>query len=363
MTNHDTTNVDGHFDRSTNLIPLLESFTSFAELPAMTVGDYKKLTFRKRNEFDDLRVSRLTDSIAGGIIVKTPALSELLLELRRAARFASRPIGRTSVVLTGEPTAGKTTASFYAMVEAFGRHVNRHPEWKALGHMPLVYVEVPEKCTAKSLMGRFLLYLGLPFTERMTLEERTQLVTEHLVRSRTSFMVIDEMQNTATRGEGRSETQQAIKNLMNVVPATPLYVGWNLEQKLLAGDSVGAQFASRSSMVRLDSLGARTTNERALWGGVVKTFESKLGLLNQTPLALLEDAEYLWQRTRGSLAALSRLLTTVTLDLIEDGDPEAEFITRERLDAVRLDLTTTLSFDRASDLAATTTKSAVKNAA
>jgi len=361
MNIHEPNVSDGHFDRAAHLIPLLETFVS-PEVPTTTLETYKALEPRARKVFDDARYARLTGAVAGGIVVKTPTLNELLLEIRRAARLATRPIGRTSVILSGPPATGKTTASFYAMVEGFTRHAHRYPEWKSLGHVPVVYVEVPSDCTAKNLMGRFLRYLGLPYSSRTTLEERTQMVTDHLVHKRTSLVVIDEMQNLARDSQGHSAAQQAIKNLMNAVPAVPLYAGWNLDRTLLAGDSLGAQFASRSTLVRLDKLGSRTAKERALWGGVINVFEEKLGLLNQEPRSLLMEADYLWERTRGSLGALSRLLTTVALDLIEDGDPDAEFITREHLESVNLDMASALDEFRARELEGSAQK-ATANAA
>lgn len=352
----------GHFDHAARLTPLLQSYSS-PETPEMTLKAYRDLDANERAAYDDYRCARLSSSIAGGIVVKTPALHDLLLELRRASRMATRPIGRTGVILTGPPTAGKTTASFYAMVEGFARHVARNSDWEQLGHVPVVYIEVPPQCTAKSLMGRFLEYLGLPYSSRTTLEERTQLVTGHLVRRKTSLVVIDEMQNLARDNRGHSEALQAIKNLMNAVPAVPLYVGWNLDTTLLASDNLGSQFASRATLVRLGKLGAGTSDERRLWGGVVSVFESKLGLLNQEPKALLQEADYLWTRTRGSLGALARLLTTVALDLIEEGDPEAETITRDRLDSVRLDMNSALEELRAHELEARAKKKVSSRAA
>lgn len=347
--------AEGHFDRAAHLLPLLETFC-LPDVSDTTLADYKAMKPKNRHAYDEARIERLSGTVSGGIVVKTPALDQLLLELRRAARFATRPIGRTSVILTGPPAAGKTTAALYAMVEGFNRHARRHPDWKQLGHVPVVYIEVPSDCTAKNLLGRFLRYLGLPFTSRTTLEERTQMVTDHLVHGHTSLVVIDEMQNLARDSQGHSAAQQAIKNLMNAVPAVPLYAGWNLDRTLLAGDSLGAQFASRSTLVRLDKLGNRTPAEHKLWGGVLRVFEAKLGLLNQEPLSLLMESDYLWERTRGSLGALSRLLSTVALDLIEDGDPDAEFITREHLDTVNLDMTSSLDELRARELAATAKK-------
>lgn len=332
----------GHFDRERTLLPLLESYET-PQPEAMTLEEFTALDAAAKAAFNDRRVDR----IAGNTDILTPDLKDLLREVRRASLRMSRAVGRTSVMVSGPPTAGKTTAAKHVMVDALRRHERQHPEWRTLGHSPIVYVETPSSCTPKNLMGRFLTFLGIRFTAHTTVEERTKLVTDALIRRRTSLIVIDEMQNMAFTGRGHSETQQATKNLMNAVPAVPLYLGFNLEQKLHSDKGLGEQFAARSTLVRLNHFGRDTADERKLWGAIVYAFESQLGLLAQTPKSLpAAHADYLWSRTRGSLSALSRLLTTVALDLIDAGDPTQEFIIREHMDTVRLDLTSEREYER-----------------
>lgn len=332
----------GHFDRERTLLPLLEKHETPQPEP-MTLDKFTALGAQEKVAFDDRRIQR----IAGNTDILTPDLKDLLREVHRASLRMSRAVGRTSVMVSGPPTAGKTTAAKYVMVDALRRHERQYPEWRTLKHSPVVYVETPSSCTPKNLMGRFLTFLGVRFTAHTTVEERTKLATDALIRRRTSLIVIDEMQNMAFNGRGHSETQQATKNLMNAVPAVPLYLGFNLEQKLHSDKGLGEQFAARSTLVRLNHFGRDTVEERKLWGAIVYAFETQLGLLAQTPKTLpAAHADYLWSRTRGSLSALSRLLTTVALDLIDAGDPTQEFITREHMDTVRLDLTSEREYER-----------------
>ncbi len=331
----------GHFDRHSNLIPLLESFVT-PVFDSVTLDEYEALSPQQRAEYDMRRLRHVVTDV----VVKTPALTELLREVGRASARAHRPIGRVGVVLSGPPTAGKTTGAYHAMVEALRRHERRYPDWKSMGHLPLVYLEVPPGATAKSIMGRFMRFMDLPCHPRMTLEERTQVVTEALVRGRTSLVCIDEFQNLGSN-RGHSEASQAIKNLLNAVPCVPLYVGIDLEKSLLGGNGLGTQFASRSKLVRLGKLGVSTADERRLWGGVVYSFERQLCLLSHEPKSLLPLADYLWKRTRGSIGALASLLTTAATDLIDAGKPADEQITKQLLDTISLDLTTESNLNRA----------------
>ncbi|GEC74187.1 TniB family NTP-binding protein [Microbacterium maritypicum] len=328
-------NPIGHFDQREHLLELLESANNITSIP-VSLDEYKSWTRAKRRAFDQERSQRIADSI----VIITPALNQLRLAYRRAARVAHRPVGRTGIILDGDPTTGKTTAAVWVMGEAHRRHVNLHPRWKEDGHVPVVYLEIPPNCTGKMLMGRILNFFGEPVVPRMTLEERTRLVTDLFAKSHTSLVVFDEIQNLAESNlTGRFESAQAIKNLMNAVKAVPMYVGFGLNKSQFTNDELGAQFASRCAPVHLGKLDITTGPGRQLWAGVIMAFEEQLALLAHPPQALLEHAAYLWSRTRGSIAALSRLLTTAALDLIEDGDPAAERITKELLDNIPLDLT------------------------
>lgn len=329
---------DGHFDRWSILRPMLESHAPSAA-EEVTLAQYSKWSVARQAAFKEQRAER----IASGIVVKTPQLNELDLEVRRAEPSSGRAIGRTGVILNGPPTTGKTTCAFHVMVEAFRRHTRRYPDWSRDNHIPVVYIEVPPGSTARGIMGRFLRFLEVEFIEKMTLEERTLLVTQQLQLARTSLIVIDEMQNLSRLSNGTFESAQAIKNLLNSVKAVPLYVGFNLD-KLFSVDDLGLQFASRSSAVMLQRMEFRTTEGKKLWRGLVRAFERQFALFNHPPGTLNAHAEYLWRRTSGSIGALSRLLTVAALDLVHK-DPADQVITVAHLETIKLDLKTEMLYD------------------
>lgn len=325
----------GHFDQREGLQQLLEDDVAL-KTEHVTAAEYKSWPRAKQRAFDIERSDRIADSI----VIITPALDQLSLAYKRAARVAHRPVGRTGIILDGEPTTGKTTAAIRLAGEAFRRHVDRHPRWREDGHVPVVYLEIPPNCTGKTVMGRIINFFGEPVVPRMTLEERTTLATELFAKAHTSLVIFDEIQNLSqSNATGRFESAQAIKNLMNHVKAVPMYVGFDLESSAFTNDELGAQFASRCTTVRLSKLDITTPKGRQLWGGVIVKFEEQLALMAHPPQTLLEEAMYLWNRTRGSIAALSRLLTTAALDLIENGKPDGELITKELLATIPLDLT------------------------
>lgn len=334
-----TANTDeqllGHFDRRESLEHLLENYKA-PKAETVLLEEYVAWDDARRAEFNERRYARLAD----GAVVGTPELQTLRKEVRRASVFANRAVGRTGVICTGLPTMGKTTAAFYAMLDAFQRHAQKYPDWKRDGHIPVVYIEVSAGSTAKAVMGRILNFLGVDCPDRMTMEERSQVVSAQLTKARTSLFVIDEMQNLSRLNTGHFESAQSIKNLLNGIRAVPLYVGINLHESSLMNGALGEQFAARSVLVKFDRLGYDTPEERRLWGQVLRAFEPQLGLLAQKPKDIVAFDDYLWHRTQGSIGALSRLLTNAALDLIDAAQPENERLTRDVLEGITLDLVT-----------------------
>lgn len=325
----------GHFDRRESLEYLLETYEA-PKPEVVRLEEYLSWNDGKRAEFDERRYARIAD----GAVVGTSELQTLRKEVRRASIFANRAVGRTGVICTGLPTMGKTTAAFYAMLDAFQRHVKKYPDWKRDGHVPVVYVEVSAGSTTKGIMGRILNFLGVDCPDRMTAEERSQTVATQLTKARTSLFVIDEMQNLSRLNTGHFESAQSIKNLLNGIRAVPLYVGINLHESSLMNGALGEQFAARSVLVKFDRLGYDTPDERRAWGQVLRAFVAQLGLLAQESKDIMALDDYLWHRTQGSIGALSRLLTSAALDLIDAGEPENERITKASLEGIKLDLVT-----------------------
>lgn len=347
--------IPTHIDHREALVTLLDEYTAPEPLD-YDISTYEAWKPAKRRAFDERRLERIVSSI----VVPIPPLEELLKEVRRASFFAERPVGRRGVFLSGPAAAGKTTAAFHAMVEAHRRHVNRYPDWKELGHTPVVYIEVASDTTAKGFMGRLLDFFGVPYTVRTTAEERTRMAMHQLTYARTSLIVIDEMQNLARLSAGHfAGSAQAIKNMMNGVRAVPLYVGINLDQSAVTHGELGAQFAGRSSLVRLGHLGYRTRHEQDLWRGVIHSFEQQLGLMNHAPKTLFPHAEELWRRTGGSIGELARLLTTGALELVLEGNPRAETLTLDYLSTIKL----AIASERSLDAGQPTRKGAINAAA
>lgn len=334
----------GHIDRWDVLKWRLQEEAPTRSDP-VSLQEFSKWDSASKMAFDERRL----EGIANSVVLKTPQLKELTVEYRRAALFAGRPIGRTGILLSGPATMGKTTAAMHVMREAFQRHAKRYPDWESLEHVPVVYVEIPSRCTAKDLMGRLLAFFGLPVLPRTTLEERTRLATMHLIRARTGLVVFDEIHNLTNIGVTQFESAQAIKNLMNAVPAVPIYVGLDLEKKAITNSELGAQFAARCTLVRLGRYEIETEAGVKLWNSIIVAFEKRHHLFAHDPGTLLPLNRWLWDQTRGSIGTLSRLLDLAAFELIAAEAPSGETITKELLKGIAVDLTSQRELDLAAD--------------
>ena len=328
-----------HYDRRETLDVLLSSAP--VAVHTKTLAEVLSWGEVQRAEFNRHRLDRLIR----GITLGTPQIETLRKLVSQAMLFRNSNGGRPGVLLSGSATMGKTTAAIQAMRFAHEQHEREHPEWRDLDHIPVVYIEVPPGSTGKGIMGRILEFLGVTFTARMTYEERKSIVVAHLARARTRLIVIDEMHNLSRLNNGNFESAQAIKDLNDAVRATPLYVGIDLDRSIITNGALGNQFAGRSTSLNLRPCGYASDEDRLQWRRVVGGFEDELGLLNHPKRALDKHEQYLWSRTRGSISALSRLLTIATCELILNDDPAAETITLKQLEHIQLDTATERSFE------------------
>lgn len=317
---------DAHFDRRDTLNRLLRTFPPRRVHPA-TRREYLSWDIDHQKSYDRSRLA----AIGRGNFVETETVAELRSVVRRAVTQTARTTEH-SVRLSGPGGVGKTTAALSCLADQLRRHDRSHPDWDRLGQTPVVYVEVPADATARTVMGRFLHFLGVPLLARATPEERIALVAHHLRDARTSIVVIDEFQHLGRPTPGHLESVQALDALFSGVPAVPLLVGTTVDDARL---SWAAPHTVEIVMRRFTYL---SNEDRERWSRLFLDLESELGLLNRPPARTFRHYEYVWQRTSGSIGALARLLQTSALLLISAAEPSRERITRRLLESVKLDL-------------------------
>ncbi|MGZ0712303.1 TniB family NTP-binding protein (plasmid) [Coraliomargarita sp. W4R53] len=279
------------------------------------------------------------DYLSGGIVLQTPAVTTGKQLLTRAFQEnRARNSGHAGVMLSGGSTLGKTTAAKRLMRWVFEEYVTQIPEWRSFEHVPVMYVEVPASSNAKGLLKEFCDFFGLPVRSRDSTGDLRTKVIAAIRRARTQLIVIDELHNLSGRAAGLGESVDLLKGLHNDIAATFLYCGIDVTNSTLMHGPRGQQLSSRFSVLELKTYQWSNATDRADWKRLIRGFETQLQLHDHPVRTLDTHAEYLYQRTGGSIGSLGRLLTGTAIDLIQD-KTDIERLDLARLDAYRLDLT------------------------
>ena len=304
-------------------------------LPKPDAPPLASLTPRDRFAYDQARM----DYLSGGLVLSTTAVTRGQLLLTRAFQEnRARNSGHAGVMLSGPSSMGKTTTAKRLMRWVLSQYDKQVPDWRELDHVPVMYVEVTDK-SPKSFLQEMAAFFGLSVANRdSTADLRTKVVAA-VRRARTQLIVVDELHNlAASRAAGLGETIDLLKGLHNDIAATFLYCGIDLPSTSLMNGPRGQQLNSRFAMLELEPYVWSHAPHRKAWKALIRNFENQLQLHDHPEKSLDADAEYLWQRTGGSIGSLSRLLTGAAIDLIQNG-AKVELLTRDILDGYTLDRT------------------------
>lgn len=309
--------------------------------PLISLDAYHQMTSGERDDYNQLRLAHLS----GGILINTPQSDSIVKAIRRALLMnLGNATGRASVLISGDSTMGKTTACIAAMTWALKRYEKRFPDWEQHGHIPVVFVDVPSSATPKTMMGKFLEFIGIHVSNTVTLEERTRLVVSHLRSANTRLIVVDEVHNLHDIGTTIRQSVDVLKGLQNELNATFVFSGANLDGGRILSGPRGRQIAARSQYEGLAPYPLATTQDRKLWSGLVSAFERNLMLFGHRPGTLVRtaaDARRLHALTQGAIGDLSRVLTAAAAELIFTDTPaEQEQLTLDLLEASPVSLAT-----------------------
>ncbi len=278
------------------------------------------------------------DYLSGGIFLATSASKTGMQLLTRAFQEnRARNSGHAGVMLSGNSTLGKTTTAKRLMRWVLSQYAAQVPDWEKFEHVPVMYIETPPGSNAKALLKEFAEFFGLSVLARDSMADLRTKVVAAIRRARTQLIVIDELHNLSGRGAGLGEAVDLLKGLHNDVAATFLYCGIDVTNSTLMDGPRGQQLKSRFSVLPLTRYEWSNAEHRSEWKKLIRGFEASLQLTDHPMKTLDGEAEYLYQRTGGSIGSLGRLLTGVAIDLIQNGAHER--LTRTNLDAYTLDLT------------------------
>lgn len=337
-----------------------ESLLHFLANPLLKpeLRSLEDLTPEERFDYDQQRM----DYLSGGIVLGTDAVMKGQLLLTRAFQEnRARNSGHAGVMLTGESTLGKTTTAKRLMRWVFEEYAKQVPDWQRFEHVPVMYVEVPSNSNGKGLLKEMAEFFGLSVLARDSMADLRMKVVAAIRRARTQLIVVDELHNLAGRATGLGEAVDLLKGLHNDIAATFLYCGIDVTNSSLMSGTRGQQLRSRFSVLELERYTWANVDHRKQWKRLVRSFEDHLQLAAHPVGTLNAEAEYLWERTNGSIGSLGRLLTGPAIDLIQNR-ADVEKLDRAQLAGYTLDLNAEAFYRNLKNRRAVLGKSAMEKA-
>lgn len=270
----------------------------------------------EREDYADSRKRFMLQSA----IVATPQLSTIMAAARERLLMNSYQLhSRPGLIVSGEPTLGKTTT-----VARVGRDHERRR--RAQGHpagapdkSPVVYVEVPPACGPKDMLIQFAEFFALPRSARLSTSGLMAMVSQQLTKARTELVIVDEIHNLNLSFRLAVEASDALKQLSDLSPATFIYAGVNVDQSGLFSGLRGKQIAGRFETHYVTAFSSSTRKARDEWDRLLLDFETSLCLISQKPGEILRFGAALFARTDGSIGQLADVLHRCAFAAMEDG--------------------------------------------
>lgn len=253
----------------------------------------------------------------------------IVAALDRLMLYGNISAGRASparcLLITGESGSGKTTT-----VERWCRQfsVEETPEGDK---RPVLYIEVPPKCTTKSLAENMLRAMGLAdaLASRGSEAALTERVKHHLREQEVQVVVLDEVQHLVDTKSRRviSSAADFVKTLLNS-NSCPIVLAGMPEARVIF--EVNEQLARRAlGRFVLGRFDWSNEEHQTYFAAILAACEKHLPFSNPSNLSMDVDAAYgIWQFSEGVVGRAVDFLYAACVRGLVDG---AECLTKEIL--------------------------------
>lgn len=309
--------------------------TKIVRPEVLSYETYIALSDTDRITYNDARIEYMNCAI----LINTPLLARAKKATNKYyAKNFGISSGNRGLIVSGASTLGKTTIMTAIMQWTFAMYRRKHPDFASQGKTPIVYVEVPAGSTGKSLMTAFAGFLGITVAPRSdTMDTIQRRVVSAMKAANTQLVIVDELHNLSATNRGNGESIQILKALHDMVPATFIYAGLDLDESGLFHGPLGRQISGRFSEMKLTRYNLSNPEHAEEWRGLVHSFERALPLAHHKVGSLVKLAAYLHDRTNGSIGSLGDLIIGSAIDILLDPDFPQEVITKALLDEQVID--------------------------
>lgn len=296
----------------------------------MSWSEYRGLSSAARGQYDQARLKWLLM----GLIIGTDEQKKSATLLRTIMREnRMRGSGEQALLVSGEPTLGKTTLAkkLGRMVEA--QQAKDHPDYRRDGIVPVVYVDAPSNGSGKQLLAALDSFShGGARPARTTQEDLLRYTIESVHALGVRLLIVDEAHLLSEQRRAAQDPTDILKQIQNATPATVLIAGIDLLDPTGLATRRGAQLLDRAEPVEMTRFTATTSESRMYWEAVLDAFDSALPLIDHEPGLFVANQQLIHDATRGSIGLLNKLITRLVGSMVDDADRPDERVTPARLD-------------------------------
>ncbi len=337
--------------RSASIRPSVPSPEEFAAMSKRQQKSSCNLRFKHIARFEPIATTSRNEII------------DKLLQRLQINRIGGRG-ARGGAVLTGYPYIGKTTLAIdigkrYDL-DMRKLHKNRSgdelfiPETNAR-FIPVIYVCLSSEDVSnmKALYATFARFLGVPKYETKTTKQLEDAIVKWTKLCQTSFIIIDEIHYIDIRSRGVVKTNNAIKTLMNRIPATFLFAGIDCENTGIFFDHNKDQ--KQQANPKLSQLNHRCLKLelrpfQRIYGNyeeglqLINTIDNEIVLVNHQKGDLEKLAPYILARTNGHIGSIRDLILLGCHTALKN---KSERLIQALLDKIQLDNAAQIAYQKA----------------
>lgn len=335
-----------------------EGWRQFAEAPAppsperLTATQLNALGPGARDEYDQAR--RRHHAM---ILIRTPQVQrvhETLWDLTDSSQQGPDRV-KGAAVIDAPPALGKSTC-----VNAFGKEFHaqqtrRHgatfdSSGELIAHIPVCRIGFTGAMTVRALHEAILTFYAHPSANRRSPRsyrnrDLAVLAADRVTEHGTRLLILDDVHFLKMRSKDGIAVANELKALANEYPATFLFTGVGMRSSGLLDEGYGptqtalAQIGRRWTVLTMEAF----TQPDDTWRSLIATLEAKLVLADSGRGMLQQLAEYLFQRSTGTIGSLIELVIRGAARAIRTG---TETITMDLLDQIPIDASAEQNRDR-----------------
>lgn len=294
----------------------------------LTRDEYLALDELAREKNDEERIKW----IGSRLWVKNSTTMEVIRSVKAALAMRDPlVVGERGICIYGPAHAGKSTALMQVGRATEHQLARRNPDYREEGIVPVIWIDAPPSATPKAIASAILRFFDIPFSPRGTSDSLLDQAARLTAKAHTQLIIIDEMQKLRLDGPSGDNAVNALKALMNGTPATLLFSGIDLRDRLAS--HAAQQIMRRCEEIEFKPFRASDPQERADFHDLIRAFSNELRLLDQESDYLMPHANLLMELSGGLIGPLRRVIAGATTRAIlgKRGPEEAEEFTADDL--------------------------------